>query len=168
MAKIDLNNLIRPKQINSPDTNITKQVIDKESIYTDLHLDLKLLKTIGVGKNSADSRDIQVDYDILAIKNSIRNIFTTKKGEKILAPEFGSSLEQYLFEPISETYGRAIGEKILEDIETHEPRVIVEKINVLTEPDQNQYTIKVVYRFIEIKKQAQLNIIALQGGEVVI
>jgi phage baseplate assembly protein W len=166
MAKIDLNNLIRPKQVNSPDTKLNEEIIDVESVYTDLHLDLDLAKNIGLGLNNVISKDILVDTDLVAIKNSIRNIFTTKKGEKILAPEFGCSLEQYLFNPVSDVYGRLIGQEILEAFEKYEPRVEVKKIKVLSNPDQNQYEITVLYNFLEIKKQGSLNILALFGGEI--
>jgi phage baseplate assembly protein W len=166
MAKIDLNNLIRPKQVNSQDTKINEEIIDVESFYTDLHLDFELSKNIGLGLNDVISKDILIDTDLVAIKNSIKNIFTTKKGEKILAPEFGCSLEQYLFNPISDVYGRLIGQEILEAFEKYEPRVEVKKIKVLANPEQNQYEITVLYNFLEIKKQGSLNILALFGGEI--
>jgi hypothetical protein len=168
MAKIDLNNLVRPKEVNSPDTKVYNQVIDVQTIYTDLHLDLKIAKSIGMGLNAVESKDIEVDNDILAVKNSFKNIFTTKKGEKILAPEFGCNLEQYLFEPITEIYGRIIAEDILNSIQKFEPRIEVEKINVITKPDENLYEITVSYRFLQIKKQSSINILALQGGEILI
>jgi phage baseplate assembly protein W len=166
MAKIDLNNLVRPKQINSSDTNPSKQVVDVKSVYTDIHLDLAMGKTIGHGGNDAPSNDILVDTDILAIRNSIKNIFTTKKGEKILAPEFGSALEQFLFEPVDNVYGRIIGETIFDNIKTYEPRVEITNINVITKPDENLYQITIQYKFLEIKKQSSINILALQGGEL--
>ena len=83
-----------------------------------------------------------------------------------MAPEFGCSLEQYLFNPISDVYGRLIGQEILEAFEKYEPRVEVKKIKVLANPDQNQYEITVLYNFLEIKKQGSLNILALFGGEI--
>jgi phage baseplate assembly protein W len=167
MAKIDLNNLIRPKQVNSPDTKLSEEVLDKKSVYTDLHLDIKISKSVGIGFSTINSKDILVDEDILAIKNSIKNIFSTKKGEKILAPEFGSSLEQYLFQPVSESFGRLIAQEIINDLTTYEPRVEVEKVKVLADPDKNQYDILIAYRFLEIKKQSTLSILALQGGELI-
>ena len=85
-----------------------------------------------------------------------------------MAPEFGSSLEQYLFEPITEIYGRIIAEDILNSIEKFEPRIEVQKINVITKPDENMYEINVSYRFLQIKKQSVINILALQGGEILI
>jgi phage baseplate assembly protein W len=148
VATIDLNNLVRPKQTNSPYTNTNKKVEVVDNVYSDLHLDLKLAKNIGLGKTPADANDILVDNDIEAIKNSIRNIFTTRKGQKILTPEFGCSLEQYLFEPITEVYARAIGDDILTAIERYEPRVEVIKILVLPNPYKKKYNIIVAYKFL--------------------
>jgi len=168
MAKIDLNNLARPKQINSPDTKINEEVIDKSYIYRDLHLDLKMSENIGSGINNIESGDILVDDDVLAIKNSMRNIFMTNKGEKLLNPEFGCSFLQYLFEPVSEVVAGIMGRDILDTISNLEDRIIIDNINIEPIPDDNLYNIQITYSFIEIKKQNILNIIALRGGEVLI
>ena len=168
MATIDLNNLVRPKQQNYTQTKLSDVIESNLPIYTDLQLDLKLNKSVGLGNSTVNSNDIAVDYDINAIKNSIRNIFTTRKGQKILTPNFGSSLEQYLFEPVNEFYGRAIGQEILDSITTFEPRVEVTKVKVEPYPDENAYRISVAYRFLEIKKENILLMFAKQGGEILI
>ncbi len=168
MATIDLNNFVRPKNVNKPQTILSEKVEVVKSVYTDLHLDLTMAKNIGVGNSPATTNDILVDTDIDAIKNSIRNIFTTRKGQKILTPEFGSSLEQYLFEPITEIYARAIGDDILTSIEKYEPRIQVLKVLVAPIPDENQYNISVSYKFLEFKKESLLSIIAQHGGQILI
>jgi phage baseplate assembly protein W len=168
VATIDLNNLVRPKQTNYSKTKISDIVEVNVPVYVDLHLDLKLNKSVGLGNSTVNSNDILVDYDIQAIKNSIKNIFTTRKGQKILTPNFGSSLEQYLFEPVNEVYGRAIGQEILDSISSFEPRVEVTKVKVEPFPDDNTYRISVAYNFLEIKKQSILTIFAKQGGEILI
>jgi phage baseplate assembly protein W len=109
-----------------------------------------------------------VDTDEEAIKNSIRNIFSIRKGDKLLNPDFGSSLEQYLFEPVSEVYARAIADDILNTLETYEPRIEVTKVTIVPKHDDNQYETYVKYRFLEIKKESILSIIAKRGGEILI
>lgn len=168
MAKIDLNNLIRPKQVNNPSTIPSQKVDNVESVYTDLHLDLKFKKSIGEGFSPVTSNDILVDNNIDAIKNSLRNIFNTRKGQKILTPEFGSSLEQYLFEPVNNIYARLIADEILSSITQFEPRIEVLKINILPQPEENQYNVTMLYRFLEFKKENVLNIIAQKGGQILI
>lgn len=168
MATIDLNNFVRPKNVNKPQTILSKKVEVVKNVYTDLHLDLTMAKNIGLGNSPSTTNDILVDTDIDAIKNSIRNIFTTRKGQKILTPEFGSSLDQYLFEPITEIYARAIGDDILTSIEKYEPRIQVLKVLVAPNPDENQYNISVSYKFLEFKKESILSIIAQHGGQILI
>ena len=116
MALIDLNNAIRTKLIYSEKNTLDQVNLaapPNDATYLDLHLDLVQMKTVGLGLSEAESGDILIDYDLGAIKNSIRNIFTTKKGQKILNPDFGCSLEQYLFTPISEANAKVIGGEIL-------------------------------------------------------
>jgi phage baseplate assembly protein W len=195
MATIDLNNLIRPKKVNSTNTVVTQQVQNPTPVYVDLHLDLDNNRSIGIGGNPAIGNDIIVDQDILAIKNSIRNLFTTKRGEKVLNPEFGCSLDAFLFEAVTEMGGKAIGDTIYNAITRFEPRVEVLNVYVQTNPDSspminyngnqltatiksqnsNQpveigpgYAITVIYQFLEIKKQDAINIIAQIGGQILI
>jgi phage baseplate assembly protein W len=192
MATIDLNNLIRPKKVNNTTTTSTLQVKSIAPVYVDLHLDLTLENNIGLGDNIVNTRDILVDTDIQAIKNSIRNIFTTKKGQKLLSPDFGCSLEQYLFESVSEFGGNIIGNAINDAIVQYEPRVDVIKIFVETQPYKTKdlkidgknitsirnnkvdmqlgpgYAITVLYKFREIQKQDTLSIFAEMGGQILI
>jgi phage baseplate assembly protein W len=196
MATIDLNNLIRPKKINSPNTDISQRVPKIAPIYVDLHLDLSFEKSIGLGDRSVSSKDILVDTDVQAIKNSIRNIFSTRKGEKLLSPEFGCNLEKYLFNAVSDLGARAIGSDINEAITRYEPRVDVVKIYVETNPyatknvklsgrnltavEKNKiygysdvqkeigpgYSITVIYEIKESKNQDFLNLFAQIGGQI--
>ena len=113
--------------------------------YADLHLDLELnsyLPSSPVGANK-NPQDLRLAYDEAAIYNSIRNIFNTKKGQKILAPTFGLDLEQYLFENISKENCELIGTTIFEELSLYEPRIIVDNVDIVAFPDQNEYKISI-------------------------
>ena len=166
MATIDLNNLIKPKQVKYTKNNPAKVVQIVGPTYKDLHLDLTAASTVGLGLSVNNSNDIIADIDIEAIRNSVRNILTTRPGQKILTPSFGASLERYLFEPITDVMGKIIGNQILNAISSYEPRVNVININVTPDPENNQYSIKVVYEYLDIKSQQVLNIIAQLGGQI--
>ena len=104
---------------------------DSGYTYTDLHLDVMEANVYtNSGKRVIKSRDIRVDYDEEAIRNSIVNIFTTMPGQRFLIPTFGINLKQYLFEPVNKQTGQRIGETILKGIEDWEPRVTVDLITV--------------------------------------
>ncbi len=74
-------------------TELKKFPVERNYLYTDLEFDLKLdyTKTSPLN-NYTEQKDIDVDRDIDAIKNSIFNIFTTAPGQKILNPIFGLNL----------------------------------------------------------------------------
>jgi phage baseplate assembly protein W len=101
---------------------------------------------------------LEQDEDVNAIRNSIKNIFTTKKGQKIYDPLFGSSLDQHLFEKVDDFYAKLIGKQILNNIETYEPRIEILKIFVLPIPDQNEYNITIYYTFLKLKKEQTLKL----------
>ena len=167
MATIHLDNLTKPRQIGLDRKDYDKMLFPEEKpVYTDLHLDLKL-KTIVDGENSINAGDIEVDENVNAIRNSIKNIFTTKKGQKIYDPEFGASLEQHLFERVDEFYAKLIGREILSNISSYEPRIEVLKISVLPIPDQNEYNITRYYTFLKIKKEQNLTLRILNNGEII-
>jgi hypothetical protein len=168
MAVIDLNNIVRPKKKNNPTMQVTDVVTEQRPVYVDLHLDLETDKNVGLGLNAVNSGDILVDIDIEAIKNSLRNIFNTKKGQKILNPEFGSSLEQYLFTPITEPNAKAIGNQILKYVNAYEPRINISNVIVSPKIDQNLYYIAIYYNLLEINRNDIINIVAQLGGQVFI
>ena len=115
-------------------------------LYSDLHLDVILEYVTGneLGKG-VNVNDIRIDYDKAAILNSIINILTTSPLQKILNPEFGLDLRQFLFEPISKITGRIIGEKIFYTFLKYEPRVVIDKIELTAQEDDNQYTINILF-----------------------
>jgi phage baseplate assembly protein W len=166
MAVIDLNNFVNPKKTFNPSTEDFRVVNKPKPVYTDLHLDLTYAKNVGVGLNPAKAADILVDADIEAIKNAIRNIFTTKKGQKILNPDFGSSLDQYLFTPITEANAKAMGNQILNDVLKYEPRITISNVLINPIPDRNYYYIAIYYTLNDIKKENTINLIAELGGQI--
>ena len=113
--------------------------------YTDLEIDLKVdyTKTSPLN-NFKEQKDIVADYDVNAIKNSIFNIFTTIPGQKLLNPIFGLNLLQFLFTGITPSNAKLLGDTILQGIIKFEPRVVVDKINVIQDIENQQYLIGLV------------------------
>ena len=91
--------------------------------------------------NKITNTDIRHTVDEGAIMNSIKNIFTTRPGDKLLSPTFGLDLSKWLFEPIDEYRAREIGEVIHTGIERFEPRVKLKNVIVLTDPENHSYRI---------------------------
>jgi len=117
----------------------------KEYAYKDLHLDFtKAGNYDAVLQKKINENDIEVDYDRNAIKNSLRNLFNTRPGQRFLFPEYGLSLDRYLFEAITDENAETIGETIVRAVELYEPRVSLELCTVIPKPDENQYDISLM------------------------
>jgi hypothetical protein len=112
--------------------------------YADLQLDMDLnvLVTNEINK-VAQQKDIVIDYDLAAIRNSLRNLFLTALGDKILNPEFGMDLRYFLFYPVSDTIAFSIRQEILRNIVNYEPRITINSLDVIPEYDNQQYTINI-------------------------
>lgn len=124
---------------------IAEQYSRKDYAYKDLHLDFtKSGNYDSLLRKKINENDIQVDYDSTAIKNSLRNLFNTRPGQRFLFPAYGLNLDRYLFEAITDENAETIGETIVRSIERYEPRVKLELCTVKPDPDQNQYDISII------------------------
>lgn len=110
--------------------------------FIDVKLDIKKDYVFDPKLNNENVvKDLQVSYDLQAIKNSLFNLFTTMPGQKILNPVYGLNLYQYLFTAVTEDNAQAIGDTILKGIQKYEPRLGVVKIYVVPDFDNNAYVI---------------------------
>lgn len=121
--------------------------------YSDLHLDFTPI--YGVAPFGAYTQnnellrereiiDVVADHDLAAIKNSIYNLFTTIPGQKILNPYFGLNLMQYVFEACTEDLASLIGNQIVTGVATFEPRITLKRVQVLADPNNQQYVINLI------------------------
>lgn len=116
------------------------------SKYRDLALDLQPDEAPrGLSLHGqATIHDVKLSYDEGAIMNSLRNLFTTSPGQKVLNPAYGVNLSRWLFEPCNEFTAREIAEVIISGIERNEPRVSVKTIQVVANKEKNEFLIKLV------------------------
>ena len=139
---------------------ISDQYKQKAYYYKDLHLDFEKSGEFNTTLNrKIEGNDLKVDFDETAIRNSLKNLFNTKPGQRFLFPLYGLDLHQYLFEAVSEFNGQLIGEKIVTSIENFEPRVSVVECNVVAMPDDNQYDITIIVSIPIFNSVASINTI---------
>jgi phage baseplate assembly protein W len=137
---------------------IADQYAQKAYYYKDLHLDFEKDGVFSTSLNrKIEGNDISVDYDESAIKNSLKNLFNTKPGQRFLFPKYGLDLNQFLFEAINEFNGQLIGEKIVTSIETFEPRVKLRECNIIAKPDDNEYEITIIVEIPIFNTTASIN-----------
>ena len=111
-------------------------------LYKDLFLDLEPNVYYNKQLNKqVILKDVQGSYDLQAIKNSIRNIFLTSPGQKILNPEFGLDLRRYLFDPVNSSTAYSIKYDINTKLPGQEPRIQIQNVNVDAITDAQEYYI---------------------------
>ncbi len=72
-------------------------------------------------------------YDLELIKQDILNQFTTRKGERLMNPNFGCIIWDILMEPLTGEVREALNKNILE-ICNSDPRVVPTRINLSEYP----------------------------------
>jgi hypothetical protein len=127
-------------------SNLTSFKSGRKFLFSDLNLEFQEKKVSGNNRNSdiVAGNDLVIDYDVAAIKNSIRNILTQKR----YLVDMNVNLKQYIGSPASQINAEMLGEDIRYAIAIYEPRVKVEKIIVSVNEDQNVYLIYMLVRIL--------------------
>ena len=94
------------------------------------------------------TKDILLKKGDNSIKQSVKNLVLTRKGEKPFHPEIGSHIYAYLFDNMTVDTVVNIKTTIEDVINTYEPRVVLSSVDVVANPDQNLYDITIVFRLI--------------------
>lgn len=94
------------------------------------------------------SLDTNYMTDADAVFQSILNILRTKKRTRLFNSEFGSRVEELLFEPMDVTTELAIYAEVVDSIKQWEPRAILDegKSNVVADYENHVYWVDLVFR----------------------
>ena len=80
-----------------------------------------------------ESTDLSLD----AVKENIRNLLSTRKGERVFYPTLGSGLDDFLFEPITEETFSLIQDNVSNVIDEWLPFVEIINIEINVEEDSS-------------------------------
>lgn len=92
-----------------------------------------------------ENGDLKISTELEAIKNSLRNIMSTLKGERRMLPEFALNLWYLLYEPIDETTALEIGQNVLGAIVDWDNRIEITDLQIEPIYDKNCYEIVIVF-----------------------
>lgn len=70
------------------------------------------------------------EQDIL---ESLKILLSTRLGERVMLPKFGCDLANMSFQSVSSSFLTYLKDIIRTAIRTHEPRIIIESIDILTD-----------------------------------
>lgn len=112
---------------------------------------------------SVQPKQIVTDAD--AVNQNIAAIFDTPVRSKWFRPRIGSNINSYLFEPIDDITADNIRREMEIALESNgEFRVIFNTVQVIPDPDNQQYYVEISYTAPELEKQNQTFKFNLQRG----
>jgi uncharacterized protein len=109
---------------------------------------------------SADGRMVWSEGE-QNIREAIRVILMTEERERINLPDFGGGLNQYLFEPNTVMTRHLIQDRIVKALAAWEPRVRVESVDVVPDPQDAQAAVATItYQLVatQARERVSLNV----------
>ena len=113
---------------------------NKSSRSVQLYSDLDLF----FGKNNSN-KDVNIVYDVQAVKRSVRNLVLTNQYEKPFHPEIYSGVRGMLFELMTPTTSAIIARQVEDVIENFEPRARLVGVRAYPDLDRNAYEVSVEF-----------------------
>ena len=126
-------------------TSNTKKV----SLYQDFKKNLE---------KSPVSNDLTVFKDEDAVKESIKNLILTNRGERLMQPNLGGDIQAMLFENITPSVITLIEDKVRDTIEINEPRAELVDVIVSSNIDDNQVNVKIVFYIKNVEQPIALDV----------
>jgi phage baseplate assembly protein W len=99
---------------------------------------------------------IQLSSEDKDVREAIWLILGTKLGERVYRPDFGSRLSELVFAPINTRTLFLIRLYVQEALETWEPRIDLQEIEVTPDPIIGRVDINIFYRLKESYEPAML------------
>jgi len=85
------------------------------------------------------------------IKQNLKMLLLTNPGERVMDPEFGVGMQQYLFRNFSENVQSEIRERVKSQMALYMPAVVVQDIQFYSrDPDNNSLSFRIIYYVPEI------------------
>lgn len=99
--------------------------------------------------------------------SNLKNLLLTRKGERPFQPDFGSDVYSLLFENIDIDLDERISQTLSEDIKFWLPYIVIDNIDVKTEPDRNFVKIELRFRITEQGANQQIIIFYDSAGSTI-
>ena len=103
--------------------------------------------------------DISQVYNQDAINQSLFNIMNTRKGTRVMDPEFGCNFQSYLFDMFDIETSNKIVDDIYKNFGRYEPRIRIQSIDKNLNFDNLQYTLTINYSFVSKDEKGKFQVV---------
>ena len=93
-----------------------------------------------------------------AIRNNLINFFLTNPGERPANPSFGGGLRNFIFEQLADDNVEFLKEDIENKLQTEFPDVVVGEVNVITNQDNNEVVVNIIYAVANTGIEDEINL----------
>jgi len=128
---------------STEDTNLSKSLISSRG--TDY-------KDIDLAFAAKPAGDVFKKVDAAAVKQAVKNLLLTSRGEKPFQPDFGADLNEVLFNLDTEFDPDFVQDLIAEAIKNFEPRALVLSVSVSTDGDNNRLDATVEFQVVNTEE----------------
>jgi phage baseplate assembly protein W len=119
-------------------------------LFSDLRKDLVL---------SPISEDLAVLKNENAVKESLKNLILTDRGERLMQPFIGGGVRELLFENLVPSTIKTLENRIKDTIELYEPRCELIDISVTANLDENSVNVGIKFYVSNVEQPSSLDII---------
>ena len=99
--------------------------------------------------------------------SNLKNLLLTRKGERPFQPLFGSDVYSQLFENIDSNLNERVSQTLSEDIKFWLPYIVIDNIDIETEPDRNFLRIELRFRVTEQGANQQIILFVDSAGSTI-
>ena len=128
---------------STEDTNLSRSLISSRG--TDY-------KDIDLAFAAKPAGDVFKKVDAAAVKQAVKNLLLTNRGEKPFQPDFGADLNEVLFNLDTEFDPDFVQDLIAEAIKNFEPRALVLSVSVSTDGDNNRLDATVEFQVVNTEE----------------
>lgn len=129
--------------------NLVTARTKKISIFSDFKKNLEI---------SELSDDLTVFKDEDAVKESLKNLILTDRGERLMQPSVGGNIRAMLFENMTPAGIKLIEDQVRTTISLYEPRATLQDVIVSGSLDDNTVRVKVVFFINNIDQALELDV----------
>lgn len=115
-------------------------------------------KDVDCSFDKRPSGDVYKKTDAAAVKQAVRNLLLTNRGEKPFQPYFGSRLQRLIFSLDTETDESDVEQVVREAIGNYEPRARVLSVNAKFSPDYNSANVTVNFRVVNTLEDVSVTV----------
>ena len=118
-------------------------------------------------ERNAATKDVIVKKDVDAVKQSVKNLLLTIKGERYMQPRFGTRIREILFDNNTQDVRDLLRQTLNEDIRYWLPYINIQNVELVSSVDMHAIAIRVFFQVTTVGSEMVINIMASENEFVV-